>query len=653
MKMMSDKQQASRIKQGFGSGSIPTKTRRYMAGMDGLRTLAVLAVIAYHLNLGWAPGGLLGVGVFFVLSGYLITDILADQWRRSGRLDLKDFWIRRARRLLPAMLFMITCVYIWMTLFQSAGLNKLHGDIRASLLYVMNWWYVYREVSYFDSFGPPSPLSNLWSLAVEEQFYLIWPLLLAIGLRYIPQRGKLIGFTLAAITASALAMAILYEPGTDPSRVYYGTDTRAFSLLIGAVLAFVWPSQKLVQQVSARARFSLDLAGVIALSVIGYMIWKTNEYDPFLYRGGMVLLSIAAAVLIAVLAHPASLLGRILGCKPFRYLGVRSYGIYLWHFPVIVLTSPTVHSGGIDVTRAIFQVALTIGLAAFSYRFIEEPIRLGVWTQLWRGWMIGERRSQFLPRRLWLNSALVMLALVITSSCATYLFPSSPASVGSTTPPSQTITPSDPGDGTGKGDAAGLPTGTLPIEPADPPSEHTTEPEPPPNPNIPTSTPPPAEHAGSSAGKGITVIGDSVILGAAPLLEKQLPGIVIDCKIGRQMSQASEIVNQLRVDSKLGHKLIIQLGTNGAFPANKLDALLRSLEDLEHILLINTRVPRPWEDEVNTTLSEVGAKYKNVTLIDWHTASRNKDSYFYEDGVHLTSEGAEQYASLLIDAMKP
>src|SRR5215212_10403865 len=220
-------------------------SQRYMPGLDGLRAVAVLAVIAYHLDLGWAPGGLLGVGVFFTLSGYLITDLLLGQRAVTGSLKLGEFWIRRARRLLPALFLMIAVVVAWVTLFEPSFLPGLRSDVIAATFYVSNWWNIAREASYFARFGPPPPLEHLWSLAVEEQFYLIWPWLLWLGLRYIPGRYTQAGMTLAGAALSAAAMALIYQPGVDPTRVYEGTDTRAFGLLIGAALAMVWPSRHL------------------------------------------------------------------------------------------------------------------------------------------------------------------------------------------------------------------------------------------------------------------------------------------------------------------------------------------------------------------------------------------------------------------------
>src|SRR5215216_5304211 len=221
------------------------RAQRYMPGLDGLRALAVLAVIAYHLELGWAQGGLLGVGMFFTLSGYLITDLLLGQRDAVGHLRLGDFWLRRARRLLPALFLMVAVVVAWVTLFDRSHLPSLRGYVVAAAVYMSNWWNIVRHASYFSRFGPPPPLDHLWSLAVEEQFYLVWPFLLWLGLRYARGRYRMAGLTLAVAVLSATVMALLYQPGVDPTRVYEGTDTRAFGLLVGAALAMVWPSRRL------------------------------------------------------------------------------------------------------------------------------------------------------------------------------------------------------------------------------------------------------------------------------------------------------------------------------------------------------------------------------------------------------------------------
>src|ERR671938_169085 len=258
-----------------------------MPGLDGLRAIAVLAVIAYHLELGWAQGGLLGVGVFFTLSGYLITDLLLGQRDAVGHLRLGDFWLRRARRLLPALFLMLVVVVAWVTLLDRSQLPALRGDVVAAAVYISNWWNIFSHASYFSHFGPPPPLDHLWSLAVEEQFYLVWPFLLWLSLRCVRGRYRLAGLTLVAAALSATAMALLYQPGVDPTRVYEGTDTRAFGLLVGAALAMVWPSHRLGEELARRhrhfrRRLLLDVVGVVGLVVIALLIWQTNQYSAFL-----------------------------------------------------------------------------------------------------------------------------------------------------------------------------------------------------------------------------------------------------------------------------------------------------------------------------------------------------------------------------------
>ncbi|HEV2244376.1 MAG TPA: acyltransferase, partial [Streptosporangiaceae bacterium] len=385
--------------------------QRYMPGLDGVRALAVLAVIAYHEQLGWAPGGLLGVGVFFTLSGYLITDLLLGQWSARGRLQLADFWMRRARRLLPALFVMLAVVTAWVTLADRARLSGLRGAVAAAATYSSNWYLIIQNQSYFARFAPPAPLDHLWSLAVEEQFYLAWPWLLLLGVlclrawgrtgRGMPGRrtgtvGWLAVPTLVLAAASGVATIALYHPGLDPTRVYEGTDTRALGLLIGAALAMAWPSRRPAP--SARAvRVLVDVGGVAGLAVIALLIWRTGQYSPFIYRGGLIALSVATAAVLAAAACPGTWNGRVLGWGPLRWLGVRSYGIYLWHYPIIVLTSPA--NSTENLTRAALQTAATIAVAALSWRFVEEPIRHGALGRLWA----RVRSPGRLPRRAQLS----------------------------------------------------------------------------------------------------------------------------------------------------------------------------------------------------------------------------------------------------------
>ncbi len=353
-----------------------------MPGLDGLRAIAVLAVIFFHLGFGWAPGGLLGVGIFFTLSGYLITDILLGQYMRRGAIHLGRFWLGRARRLLPALFLMLLIVLAWVTIFGPAQPDQFRKAVVSAIFYVNNWQQIAANVSYFARFAPEQPLNHLWSLSVEEQFYIIWPFILLIGLKLVRERQgnglrpKLALWTLGLAIVSSIEMAVLYHPSLDPSRVYYGTDTRAAGLLFGAALAMVWPSRRLSRKITFQARRNLDLLGCLGLLVIAIMIWQTGEFSQFLYRGGFVVLSLATVMVLMPLAHPACKLGNVVGCKPLRWIGVRSYGIYLWQTPVIVLTSPQGPHAN-DLLRDILQVAAILAISAASWKFVEEPIRHG------------------------------------------------------------------------------------------------------------------------------------------------------------------------------------------------------------------------------------------------------------------------------------
>ncbi|MGE5282517.1 MAG: acyltransferase family protein [Chloroflexota bacterium] len=393
---------------------------RYMPGLDGLRAIAVLGVILFHLGFGWAEGGLLGVGVFFTLSGYLITDILLTQVRRGG-IRLRSFWAARARRLLPGLFLMLVVVTAWVTTIGPHQPPDFRAAVGSAIGYFNNWWLIFHHVSYFERFAPPSPLNHLWSLSVEEQFYILWPFLLMLGIRLVPElknttgvRPRLAGATLLLALCSGILMAILYHPTLDPSRVYYGTDTRALELLFGAALAMVWPSHRLRADVAPRARWVIDGAGLAGLLVIGLMFWTVGEFTPFLYRGGFAVLAIGSVLAVAALAHPASRLGPIIGCRPMRWIGQRSYGIYLWTLPIVVLTSPQ-GAHGPNVLRGALQVAAIMAVAELSWRFVEDPVRHGALERLWAQWRAGRRRWAPLRRRSWalVGAGALVLAVAI------------------------------------------------------------------------------------------------------------------------------------------------------------------------------------------------------------------------------------------------
>jgi peptidoglycan/LPS O-acetylase OafA/YrhL len=340
-----------------------------------------------------------------LLSGYLITDILLNQVNRGG-IRFRAFWLARARRLLPALFVVLIVVLAWVTLIGPHQPGGFRMEVVSAAAYFNNWWLIFHDVSYFERFGPQSPLDHIWSLSIEEQFYIFWPFLLTLGIRLVPDRirsavrPRLALVTIGLALASLILMAALYEPTIDPSRVYYGTDTRAVELLAGAALAMIWPSRSLRAEIAPRARDLIDGAGVIGLIVIGLMLWRVGEFSPFLYRGGFALLSIATVLAVAALTHPASRLGNVVGCRPMRWIGERSYGIYLWHMPIIVLTTPeAAHS--VDLLRSALQVAATFLIADLSWRFVEDPIRHGALGRLYRQVRSGRIRRENVTRRGW------------------------------------------------------------------------------------------------------------------------------------------------------------------------------------------------------------------------------------------------------------
>lgn len=587
-------------------GELPANSMGYMPGLDGLRAFAVFAVIAYHLDLAWAPGGLLGVSLFFVLSGYLITNILLTQWESSGSIDLKDFWLRRARRLLPALFVMLAAVMFWVMLCAPERLSALKQEVLAAVFYTSNWYLIFHHVSYFESFGPPSPLGHLWSLAVEEQFYLFWPLLLGLGLRCFKQRKWIIRGTVALAILSTVAMALIYIPGHDPSRVYYGTDTRAFALLVGALLAMVWPSRKITEEMTGKRQLTLDLVGTIGLIVVLFMIVKTNQYQSFLYQGGLLLYSIASACAVAALAHPNSYLSRFFGWKPLRWLGECSYGIYLWHYPIIVMTSPVVNTEESDIRRTLWQIGASIILAALSRYLIEEPIRYGRRRRLRKHGSGSSWRNSPLAHgfKILISMSLIFAVLFISTKMGPQIS-AKDLSESQGTKKQTEVSETDKG-GTKKD---------------------------------------------YIKGDEITAIGDSLMIDVKPALETSLSGIMIDGQIGRQMYQAPDVISKLQKEGKLRKIVMIELGTNGSFTEKQLIKTLDALKGAKKVVLVNTRVPRPWEASVNETLSTVLQSYPEIKLIDWYSASEGHDDYFYPDGVHLNKKGVEAYSKIMVEAL--
>jgi len=356
----------------------------HLRALDGLRALAIASVFAYHADVKWMPGGFLGVDVFFVISGFLITALLLAEWRRARVVDVWGFWRRRARRLLPAMLSLLVAVWIVVPLMATEQSGRLRGDVWAALAYGSNWRLIFEHQSYFQAVGRPPLLQHLWSLAVEEQFYLVWPLLLWAGLAVCRRPARLTKWILVGAIGSAVLMAALYTPGTDPSRVYYGTDTRVGAILLGAALACVWAPWRSTRQPTVLGRGVLVVFGIGSLAGLVWSVARLHQFDDMLYRGGFFGVAAISAVLIAVVSHQGTpWIGGVLGSRPLVWFGRRSYGLYLVHWPVIQLTREYYDVRLSGVALLGLRAALTVALAALSYRFVEAPVRGGALGRLW------------------------------------------------------------------------------------------------------------------------------------------------------------------------------------------------------------------------------------------------------------------------------
>lgn len=595
---------------------MPATKSRYIPALDGLRALAVLAVIAYHMSMFWAPGGLLGVTVFFVLSGYLITSLLLIEWDNTRKIDLPQFWLRRVRRLMPAIVFVILCTAALCVIFDHSLLTKLREDMWAALLWVTNWWYILHDVSYFDALGAPSPLTHFWSLAIEEQFYLVWPVILFLAHKFGVKRTTMRNATLAIALLSALEMALLYNPTADPSRVYYGTDTRAFSLLIGAWLAFVWPSHllgaKSATRLTKRERNVFDGVGMVALVALIALIVFVDGFSPFLYRGGILLASILTAIVIAVLVHPASLLGRIAGAKPLVWIGLRSYGIYLWHYPLLLLMNPRNFTGETPWWMYLVQLAVIFACAAFSYRFVENPIRKGA-----IGAFVKRARAGEIDTPDWLRLHTIPLiagGLVTVVAVGGLIFVPSTTAV----------------EGADLLKQEGAQTSGIP---AAPPEGANGEP------------------AAEQPKLDVLMIGDSVSVRTIPYFETAFPYGAIDAAVNRQLYVGREVYDAYAAQNIVGNVVVFALGTNGVVTAEQIDELMASVGTDKQVFFINTRSPQSWVGDTNGALFEARDRYSNVSVIDWYTASSGHDEYFDGDGTHLTEEGSQAYIDLVYNTV--
>lgn len=601
------------------------KKRKYIKEIDGLRALAVIMVLAYHLKMPFAKSGLLGVTVFFVISGYLITGILINEIEESGGVDLKNFWLRRIRRLLPAVLSMAVVMIFVSAVVNRVVFTKGCNDLLSAVFGYNNWWQIFRKVSYFENAGAPSPFTHCWSLAIETQFYLIYPILLIL-LSKARNRGKVFA-TVTAVLAmiSVVLMGVLYSPDGDPSRVYYGTDTRAFSLLIGALAAI----QKEYHIIKVKLQVKLwAVIGSISVLILIGMMMLISSYSSFLYYGGQAIVSVLVAFVVYAVTVSRSLLNIILGSSILKWIGDRSYSIYLWHYPIIVLMSGGKRAAWWIV---ILEVVLSVGVAELSYRFIETPVRHGI-----IGEYIGiinskphnrrERHRQIQVARRSLKAMAAVLATGLALSlCIAFV------------PKKTTL------DTVAKREKKATEVTKLTNQKLKEQKAKAKK----------TAKTSKSTMTDEELLKNVQMllIGDSITVDVTDYFYKVLPNSISDTKIGRSTLTGVKVFDEYQTQKKWdGDGVIFALGTNGPM----YDTLGRIRQKVGDKPLFLTTVHAPKEDFESSNNEEIRKfvkEHEHTYLIDWYTASADHPEYFDQDDTHLLPKGAEAYAQCIKDAV--
>jgi peptidoglycan/LPS O-acetylase OafA/YrhL len=605
---------------------------RRLPGLDGLRGIAVLAVIIYHAESSLLVGGFLGVDVFFVLSGFLITSLLIEELTRTNKVDRARFYIRRIRRLFPALFLVLFFSVLVSGLFVFDAAYHVRRDLPWAIAFVLNWSYLFFEQSYFINISRPPLLQHLWSLSVEEQFYVIWPIMLIwlykLKLGNISPRVKI--FFASAVLAIASTSWMIYLSVTngfpipnDPSRVYFGTDTHAMGLLVGCAAAALWRQDKLNERLTPDRATAMNAIGLFSLAGLAYFFLFVSELNEFLYRGGFLVLSILTITLVIVAAHPGLKFGSRLGNPVLKWFGDRSYGIYLWHWPIFVLMRSGIDIQWSEPVAFAAKIAFVLVVADLSYRFVEMPIRngaIGKRLAIWRA--AGVPRPQV---RTMLTSGLAIFVLA-ASLTGMYRAP----------------TP-DAGNFTGIGGITAIdddpvvqskPTGALDADPL-------------------ISTQQAVEIR-----KGIqnqltpVIFGDSVVLSARDSLRNIIGKVSIDAAVSRQPEVIADRIRARRDEQRLGPNVIIHMGTNGIVREDDLRPILEDLRDRNRVVVVNVRVPRVWMAPTNKMIATLVTQYPNVRLADWNAVSKGRKDYFAPDGVHLTKTGAKVFANLVNDSLR-
>ena len=570
---------------------------RYIPAIDGLRAIAVIAVILYHLGFSWIPGGFLGVDLFFVISGYVITRLLLDSIQRSGGLDLRGFYVGRIRRLLPPLLFMLVITAIFVGVWAPDSMRRFLTDAPFALTGLMNWWLVFKHQDYFESFGRPPLLQHTWSLGVEAQYYLIWPLILyfvlkVFGKKVIPTAALAIA-TFSGIALFLASVRADISSTQDISHVYFGTDTHSIGLFLGSALAVSWIPQNLRINIEKRAQDFIDFIGVFGLIGIIASFLFIQEADPTAYRIAFPLVGIFGSAIIMSIVHPASRFAPILQNSFLVWVGERSYAIYLWHWIVFQVTRPAQDLEGSTWALYSFRILVVFALADISQRWIEVPVRNGAISN----WLRGMKyRTKEVQRRQKATAGVVSLALLATVAMVS----------------SNAIEIADRNNAVVKQMFKDDQVATI------------------------------------SKVEGLWVVGDSVILGIRNELESKEHIGLINARVGRQ---AAELLSVIKHDKSkmVGMKTVINLGNNNRLTSSEVSNIFLELKDQPLVIVVNTAVPRGWRDENNLLIKSEAAKYPNFRVVDWAAKSENHPEFFAPDGVHLIPAGIAAYVSAITE----
>jgi peptidoglycan/LPS O-acetylase OafA/YrhL len=567
---------------------------QYIPAIDGLRALAVIAVMFYHLGFSWIPGGFLGVDLFFVISGYVITRLLLDSIAQSGGLDLRGFYIARARRLLPALIFMLVSTVIAIGIWAPDTIKRLLIDTPFSLTGTMNWWLVAHHQDYFESIGRPPLLQHTWSLAVEAQFYLIWPLILyfilkRLGKKVIPAASLIIAAA-SGVALLLLSFSLDASNASKVSHVYFGTDTHSIGLFLGAALAVSWIPQNFTINVTKQAQNFIDGVGFIGFIGILSCFLFIDETQPTLYKIAFPLAGLFGAAIIMSVVHPASRFAPVLQNPVLLWIGERSYSIYLWHWVIFQVTRPSVDLAGKEWALYSLRILIVFALSDISLRFVELPIRRGVFQYWLKGLKYRTKRDRNLQTRV--VTALIVFLMLIGSLVSVRAI-------------------------------------------------HISQQE---RTRLEASlTAKPSEIKAATTG-GLWVTGDSVILGIRSTLGENHPIALMNARIGRQAPELLDVMVHDKAQVT-GSTVVFDLGNNNALTREQVVAIFDVVKDQPKIIVVNTAVPRPWREGNNALLADVARNYSRVTIVDWNSISQGHPEYFAPDGVHLVPTGVAVYVA--------